>query len=277
MSTFEFYRFRFQFRAIDPVHFPAGKGANAIRGAFGLVLRDMVDAPAYARLFEPGTGAAGQRPSGLADWPRPFLFRAAHLDGLTISPGTGFSFDVHVFDVRQPTLPHLRNAFDVIADKGLGARRGRAQLERVEQLDISDCPQLVEDQPLPPAVIRFDPDSEPVDRVRVRFLTPTELKSGGDIASKPEFPILFGRLRDRLSTLRSLYGAGPMEVDFQAMGARSGSVRLEHCELTWERVARRSGRTGQVHSIGGFTGEATYGGPLAEFLPWLQAARWVGV
>jgi CRISPR-associated endoribonuclease Cas6 len=40
---------------------------------------------------------------------------------------------------------------------------------------------------------------------------------------------------------------------------------------------RKSGRTGQVHPIGGFTSEAEYVGPLAEFLPWLRAARWVGV
>jgi CRISPR/Cas system endoribonuclease Cas6 (RAMP superfamily) len=52
---------------------------------------------------------------------------------------------------------------------------------------------------------------------------------------------------------------------------------MHRCELHWEQVSRRSGRTGQVHSIGGFTGEAVYEGALAEFVPWLRAARWVGV
>ena len=32
-----------------------------------------------------------------------------------------------------------------------------------------------------------------------------------------------------------------------------------------------------MHPIGGFTGTAEYVGDLAEFLPWLRAARWVGV
>jgi hypothetical protein len=32
-----------------------------------------------------------------------------------------------------------------------------------------------------------------------------------------------------------------------------------------------------VHPLGGFTGSAEYEGDLAEFLPWLRAARWVGV
>jgi hypothetical protein len=60
-----------------------------------------------------------------------------------------------------------------------------------------------------------------------------------------------------------------------------GSHRVDEptptADLAWEEVKRKSGRAGQVHPIGGFTGEAEYAGPLAEFLPWLGAARWVGV
>jgi hypothetical protein len=41
--------------------------------------------------------------------------------------------------------------------------------------------------------------------------------------------------------------------------------------------ARRSSRTGQTHSLGGFVGTAEYEGDLAEFLPYLEAGRWVGV
>jgi hypothetical protein len=61
------------------------------------------------------------------------------------------------------------------------------------------------------------------------------------------------------------------------MGERAALIQMRRCELQWEQVSRRSGRTGQVHSIGGFTGEAVYEGDLTEFLPWLKAARWVGV
>jgi CRISPR/Cas system endoribonuclease Cas6 (RAMP superfamily) len=126
-------------------------------------------------------------------------------------------------------------------------------------------------------VIGLDAGSAPVDCVCVRFATPTELKAAGGMAEQPEFAILFRRLRDRISTLRGLYGAGPLDIDFRAMGVRAEAVRLNRADLKWERVARKSGRTGQVHSLGGFTGEAEYEGDLAEFLPWLRAARWVGV
>jgi hypothetical protein len=119
VTTFEFYRFRFHFRALDQVHFPQGKSANVVRGAFGTVLRDAVPPEVYARLFEPGN-TLGAAPSGLADWPRPFVFRVAHLDDLTVAAGDSFYLDAHVFDLHQPTLVHFRAGLSRLAEKGLG-------------------------------------------------------------------------------------------------------------------------------------------------------------
>jgi hypothetical protein len=272
VTTFEFYRFRFHFRALDPLHFPRGKSANVVRGAFGAVLRDTVPSEVYARLFEPGA-TLGPAPSGFADWPRPFVLRVAHLDGLTVRPGESLYLDAHVFDLHQPALPHFETALARLTQKGLGPGHGRAELVRTEELDLIDGPQPAGI----PNIVPLDPDELPISSITVRFCTPTELKTEGELADKPEFAILFRRLRDRISTLRALYGQGPLDIDFRSIGERASQIRLSHCELTWEQVNRRSGRTGQIHSIGGFTGEAEYEGDLAEFRPWLKAARWVGV
>jgi len=271
---FEFLRFRFHFRALDPVHFPAGKSGNVIRGALGMVLRDTASPAAYARLFEPGN-TLGRAPSGLADWPRPFVLRTDLLDARTIPKDGRFCFDVHVFDLRAPVPAYFRQAFAQFGRQGIGPGHGRAALERVEQMDLLDGVQPAAGGPA--LAVDLAPEAAAVGRARVRFLTPTELKSGGALAERPEFPVLFGRLRDRISTLRALYGAGQLAIDFQGMGERAKGIRLGHCELQWEKVERKSGRTGQVHPLGGFTGEAEYEGDLAEFLPWLRAARWVGV
>jgi CRISPR-associated endoribonuclease Cas6 len=97
------------------------------------------------------------------------------------------------------------------------------------------------------------------------------------VVDRPRFAVLFARVRDRISTLRASYGAGPLEIDFDAAGERAAAVRMTCCELRWVDVERRSSRTGQSHSIGGFLGSAEYEGELAEFLPYLEAARWTGV
>ncbi len=274
-ARFEFFRYRFHFRALSPVHFPAGKAGNTIRGGLGVMLRQGASPDLFSGFFHP-EGGAGQTPSGLADPPRPFVIRALHLDGSSGGVGDGFHWDVHIFDLRKPRLDPLREAFERLADAGIGAGRGRACLERVEQLDLEELGRLAGEAGGAPLGIDLEAGGV-ADRVRLRFVTPTELKGEGGLVERPDFGILFGRLRDRLGALSALYGRGPLEIDFRGMGERARKVRLARCEVEWRQASRRSSRTGQVHPIGGFTGEAEYVGDLGEFLPWLEAARWVGV
>src|SRR5207248_1134129 len=147
---------------------------------------------AYSRIFEPRMLSAG--PSGLADWPRPFVFRAAHLDGCTVPPGATFHFDLNLFDVKRPALDPFITAFAQLALEGLGPGRGRAILASVSLLNgCADAPQVIYDgasrllDHLSPLSVSLAPEPVPVDRVRVRFVTPTELKSDRHLAASPEF------------------------------------------------------------------------------------------
>jgi hypothetical protein len=286
---FRLHPLRFSFVARERISFPPGKSSNILRGAFGVIFRRIAcvaqcasvrecewraSCP-YARMFEPSALGAG--PSGLADWPRPFVFRATHLDGHTIELGQTFHFDLNLFDVKPDAVAYLTLAFTQLARGGLGPGRSRVELTGVSQLDQNG--DAVETAfPKVSAPLELDlASSEPISRLRVRFLTPTELKSGQQLATRPEFGILAARVRDRISTLRELYGEGPLNIDFRAFGERAALVRMTRCELRQVDVLRRSSRTGQVHAIGGFVGEAEYEGDLAEFVPYLRAARWTGV
>jgi hypothetical protein len=264
---FEFSRLRFHFEALDALVFPPGASANMIRGALGRCL-DRIGPEAHL-LFQPRAG----RPSGLKLAPRPFVLRTAPLDGRVITPGEPFSFDLHVFELRLPALDYFREAFETIAAEGLGPQRGRARLSRCETLSLEGKPAAGGFRCIAP----LNAEGEAIKALTLRFLTPTELKAEGQVVDEPQFRHLFARLRDRIVTLSALYGAGPLTLDFRALGARAGAVELERSELSWEFAARKSTRTGQMHPLGGFTGTAEYRGPLTEFLPWLRAAQWVGV
>jgi hypothetical protein len=241
--TFELIRLSLCFRAAGPLYFPPGKAGNVLRGALGMVLRDSLFAP-----------KAAMGPSGFADAPRPFVFRAAHLDGRTIPPGSQFHFDVHLFDTRDD----VRRQF-VAAFQNWGARAELVSVEeRNETIDFAAALKLAAS-------------------VRVEFVTPTELKSDGQPVTRPEFGILFTRLRDRISTLRDLYGPGPLDIDFRWLGERAATVRLGGCDLRWHTAERRSSRTGQIHPLGGFTGFADYRGELGQFVPYLRAGEFTGV
>jgi len=155
-------------------------------------------------------------------------------------------------------------AFGELAHEGLGPERGAADLVEVtgDQAPLS---------------VSLDPAGHRVDRLTVRFETPTELKADGHSVSQPEFAILAARIRDRISMLRALYDEGPLKLDFREFTERAAQIRMTRCDIRHLNTSRRSSQTGQLHPLGGFVGEAEYSGDLTEFVPYLHAAGWTGV
>jgi len=198
----------------------------------------------------------------LLDRPRPFVFRAAHLDGSSIASGERFHVDLHLFDRSREVYGQFLEAFRQIGRDGIGARRARAQLLEAQSEPLEFA---LPEKPVP------------ANRVAIRFVTPTELKDGGRIIEQPDFAVLFGRARDRVSSLRSFYGPGPLDLDFRAMGERAALIEMTRCDIRPVDVQRRSSRTRQTHPIGGVVGDAEYEGDLGEFIPILEVAQFTGV
>jgi hypothetical protein len=286
------FPYRFHFTVLDELQIPASQGGNIIRGALGTILRRIACKPTchgashsdeciYSRLFAP---KLGKGPSGLRDPPRPFVLRASDFEGSLVEAGQAFYFDVHLFAGGNRSIEYFASAFAELAHEGLGPARARVELVRIDALDSGRRPYLtvyrdgefIVRYP-PPVIIPLLPGSEAVDKLELRFLTSTELKHEGKLTRVPEFGIIFSRLRDRITSLRSLYGEIATEIDFAGIGERAKVVHLVECSLDWHEAERRSSRTGQTHPIGGFTGNAIYEGDLAEFVPWLRAGYWTGV
>lgn len=276
---FELQATRFHFQVLsDSVYFPPGNCGNIVRGAFGRSFKaatcgaTCTDSQpcAYHRLFAPRPFArhvsTGSSPSGLGDSPRPFVIRAWNCDGLTIPPGGEFWFDFHRFDVAREQLATYAQAFERFAEDGIGPRQTKARLVKLDAAE-------------PISIDLSQVRKDPIHRLTVEFATPTEIKSVGRLVRKPAFRVLFARVRDRVSTLRAMYGEGPLAIDFRGMAQRASGVRLVESEIERDSISRRSSRTGNEHPIGGFTGRVTYASekPLNEFIPYLQVARWTGV
>jgi len=214
--------------------------ANLLRGGFGKALRS-VDRDAYARWFEPHLT---EGPSGLRDSPRAFVVRVPET---RVAAGGRFEFGFHLFDVAAGGIEVAIRAFE--------------EFMEVESVDGRQVLQLPLDT------------HRTASRVRVSFVTPTELKG----AERPEFGILFARLRDRISTLRALYQGGALDIDFKAMAERAAAVKMTRLEIENVEAERVSRNTGQRHSLGGFVGLAEYEGEIGEFLPYLEIGRYTGV
>ncbi len=253
---FRFYRLCFELRARGELRFPPSGAANVLRGALGLALRRTAPPEVYERIFEPRPAG----PSGLRHPPRPFVLRARACPHGAV-PGELWRFGMNVFETNQTIVDSIVFAVYRMAGEGLGPVRAPSDLVAVVS---SAC-----------SVDLSTP--EPVSQIRVRFVSNTELKAAGQLPAVPTFAQLFSRVRDRISNLSTLYGSGPLEIDFRGLGHRAAAVRLVSSRLEHVSQTRRSSRTGEVHPLGGFTGEVTYSGDLAEFLPFLRAAQYTGV
>ncbi|MFN7933353.1 MAG: CRISPR system precrRNA processing endoribonuclease RAMP protein Cas6 [Bryobacteraceae bacterium] len=247
---FAVHPLRLTFEARDPIFFPPGKAGNVLRGALGHALED--------GLFRP---KRFDGPSGLADPPRPFVFRVRPLEGKAVQPGQHFTVDINLFSATLAAP--VSDALATIAAQGLGPGRGKAALVASEQNILT---------------FELDQPAEAISRAQVLFLTPTEIKGhNGQLLASPGFDILIARIRDRISTLRSLYAEGPLDMDFRAFADHAATVRMTSAELQRVSLERTSTRTGQRHPLGGFQGAATYEGELGKFAPYLHAAALTGV
>lgn len=235
---------RASFLAARDIQF-APPAANLFRGALGMALP--------GGIFRP-TASSG--PSGLRDRPRPFVLRTTHLDGAQVRAGQRFEITLHVFsqDASPYRVALSRLRFAVLDDFSAAARS-----------------------------LSLAPLGREVSAVRVEFLTPTELKPPAPRGELPPFQGLLARLRDRISALSSFYAprevqdARPPAFDYTAFAARAAVVQATAGCLDWVSTTRTSSRTGQTHPLSGFTGWVEYRGPLAEFLPWLEAGYYTGV
>lgn len=247
---FEVHPLRLTLRAQDPIFFPQGKAGNVLRGALGHALDEGIFRPKRS-----------DGPSGLADPPRPFVFRVRPLEGTAVQPGQHFTVDINLFS--SALAAPVAEAMATISAQGLGPGRGKAVFVASEQHTLT---------------FQLDQPTEAVRQAQVMFLTPTEIKGhNGQLLPSPAFEILIARIRDRISTLRALYGEGPLEMDFRGFTDRAAKVLMTTAELQSVSLERTSTRTGQRHPLGGFHGAAIYEGELTEFAPYLQAASLTGV
>ena len=241
-DTFQVLPVRFQFRAMETVLFPPGKSGNIVRGAFGSIFRRLVCRPQcrdprtceireacpYARVFEPRL--ASGRPSGLSDWPRPFVFRAHHLDGRSVEPGESFHFDLHLFEVREPWLAHFAHSFEQLAREGLGPGRGRATLTRLSGTFLDAGPPTPLSLDLSPGATRSP-----------NFSSASSLRPN----SRAERPWRKPRVRDPVRE-----SPGPAEHVARPLRARSTGDRLQGhggaCRTSEDDPVRDTPRSGDA-------------------------------
>jgi hypothetical protein len=230
----------------------------------------------------------------------------------TYGPGARLQFRLLLIGKAVEYLPYFVLSFREVERKGLGLNRALCELEGIDsdvRLSIvetfpggrsapPDSPgtelesvyssrdQMVRVPRIPTMeryVDRRMPElqcrTEKTTNLAVHFLTPTSLRYEGREVRAPEFHHFFKRLRDRVNSLCTFHGPGPVDADFKGLGNLSEKVKTLYTDVRWVRRTRFSSRRGLRHELSGFVGKCVYDfsflsqGAYEDFLPWLLAGE----
>jgi hypothetical protein len=306
--------FRFRITPLQTLLVPSVNKGNMLRGGFGHAFRRLCCVPQcsdsrscplktscpYKAVFEPSPGPGAVSLSKNQDIPRPFVFRAPKTEKTRFDEGDPFEFELVLIGRALEFLPYFVLSFRELAAEGLGLNRAKCNLERVEQISLSQNAVPYGSQPgvvytakehifRAIQALRVDEwiatrcqnspelNDAAIKTLVIRFVTPTFLRADGEIIHRPEFHHVFKRIRDRINALSTFHGDGPLNANFHALGRRAEGVRTISCGVKWLERFRTSSKTRQRHELSGFVGEATYEGQLAELLPWLLVGELVHV
>jgi hypothetical protein len=300
------FRYRLELVFSEPLAVPAAQRAILWRGAFGTTFRslvchdvrlDCVSCPLRAachfpRTFGPAIPAYRPDVARLRDPPRPFVFADPLPDAPSLPAREKLSLGLVLVGSAAVELPYFVVALRKLGEDGLGKRRTRFRVEAVRALDAAGLARATVYErgsdlvrPERHAMRARDlmrPGDREARRVRIRYLSPTDVRSEATAMAGPSpappFGALIRRARDRASALATFFGDGALAYDARAVGLSADRALLVAAEIDRASVSRRSTRTGERHELGGVVGSAIYEGDgVSAAMPWLRLAELIGV
>lgn len=305
LDRFRLAVYRFTLRPREEMILPVYKGA-VLRGGFGHVFKRTVcfqpqttncrgcmlqhDCP-YPALFEPSPPPDAEVLRKNQDIPLPFVIEPPLERRTRYGPEDRVSFRLVLIGRAMARLAYFLVVFQQLGEAGIGSRRAKYALERVEALQpwSGEAVTLYEDG----ALVRGDGGlavaygmvaeraemlrANGGDTVTVRFVTPARLKHGGRYVEQPDFHVLARALLRRISSLSYFHCGQRWETDYRGLVAAAERVKTVRARAGWVDWKRYSRRQRRKMNLGGVVGEMTYRGDLEPFWPLLLLGQLVHV
>lgn len=285
--------FRFTVEAQDRLSLPLYKGST-LRGGFGTIFKRIVCALkredcngcmlraqcVYAYVFEtsPMTDAAIMNMSSYERVPHPFIIEPPTDGKLLYEPGERLSFDLVLIGKATDFLPYFVYTFGELAKAGIGKGRGKYTLLSVSRggETIYGSGDGVIQAAAPhslslPDEIAFEGDG-PARSCELHLLTPVRIVYRRHLSTSLPFGILIRNLLRRIALLSYFHcGREAPHWNYREIIARAETIETAGDSLRWHDWVRYSARQDQKLKMGGLVGRIGYRGPLAPFMPILEA------
>src|SRR3990172_6721043 len=295
LKTLHFAKFNFTAHARDTILLPPYKGST-FRGGFGNTFKRVVcirsnkdcdtcllrDRCIYLYIFEtpPPAETAVMRKYETA--PHPFVIEPFEDTRTTFEPGEPLSFGLVLIGKAIDHLPYFIYTFEELGNSGIGKGRGRYILDAVHTLGDSS-EQIYSSQerklkgPVQPLTVSESSGGNG-HTLSLSFLTPTRIVYEDHLVDHPEFHMMIRNLLRRIAHLSYFHCEGDSsEFDFRGFIQRAMAVTIKEKSIEWYDWERYSARQDTRMKLGGFVGDITFEGDLAEFIPYLQAGEHVHI
>jgi len=277
-------------RFVERAMVPPYEG-SMIRGAFGRAFKEsccpfphtngagcpLGDKCPYGYVFETSPPEGARDFAKNREVPRPYVFEPPEETKMEYEPGERMRFGFTTVGRAADYMPYFIYAFSRMGEAGVGRRKARYELERVEAKNpLSGAREVVFEGGTVrnvrlPAVwndavtIAQDLDGE---RLRLEFLTPTQVKYGGDVSPEaPSFAALVQALLIRIPMLSAMHCGEVWREGFKGLVTRSREIETVRDQTTWVSFRRYSSFKKKSEPLEGIAGCAEYEGPFEEFLP----------
>ena len=186
-------------------------------------------------------------------------------------------------------IPFIIESWRYLEQVGLGANRGKFQLEEVWQTNgiegsakriyswqdniIHNCDIAVTGHDIEVYSRHF----KGKDKITISLETPALLKYNKDFVDRVDFHIFIQNLYRRLSSLSYFYGSKRLELDFNDCIDKARNIEILTEETKWLQWERLSNRQGRKIAMYGLIGEITYSGELDEFIEYLVWGQYTGI
>jgi len=290
-------KYRFTLRTKGVLALPPYKG-SVFRGGFGSVFRGLTcinkkkecancllaNKCIYSYIFETSPPPSSSRLSKYKNIPHPFVLEPPLEKKREYAEGEILSFNLVLIGRAIGYLPYFVFAFRRLGEIGLGKKRGRYEITRVDCLGNHKKTDTIYDNQT--QTLRTVDTQIDVSKIfsfprtsgsplTLKFITPTRIKYQGTYTSHPDFHIIFRSLLRRLSSLAYFHCGEELDVNYKQMIREAKEVKTLEINLNWIDWERYSARQQQRMKLGGFVGRVTYQGDMAKFHPFLKIGEYV--
>lgn len=297
-----FAKFRFYLRLHQNVSLPAYLGST-LRGGFGHVFKRTVcinpdrncqeclfkGKCAYSYCFETLTNQEAALSYKSSNYPHPFVIEPLPQPQNLPGKDRYINFNLVLIGKGIDYLPYFVFVFDELGKSGIGRMKGKYLLEKVEGLsDFSNTRYDIIYESRRRflsngyKVKTFAEIVEETSRygsktLTIRFVTPARIKHQGRLGTSIEFCVFIKNILRRLSLLSEMHCGSKLDLNFREIIQKAENVAAIDPDLRWYDWERYSSRQNTRLKMGGFVGDITFEGELAEFLPFIKMGEYLHI